>query len=529
MRVTEPTSCPELEIGLHRAQADSCQLELRFTDPASDAEPAPVRTACALDPDALLPLQLEPLPYGQALAEQLFSAPEAGDWLGKVKAGVQSTDRQLLLRLLIGPTAAELALGYCSRKMPKPLETMPCYPVKPGGDNQMSTQHQPHVFSEPADEMDTEDTRSDSAPIKPWDPKKIRITTKNFTLREVVDQIQENEIDLAPDFQRDFVWKQRQRTRLVESILLGIPLPAFYFNQDRDGTYQVVDGVQRLTTIRRFMAGDHKLDKTDLEYLRELDGLGFPDLEPVLQRRIRSTQIVVHIIEPQTPEEIKYDIFGRVNTLGAPLSAQEIRHAMSKDRSRRFLSDLVHLESFDKATGFYFGGGPGRDARDVRDSKRMTNRELALRFCAFRDFSAVEYRRYQNLDAYLVEFTRRIDQRDAAGAALTDAMLNTLEEAFDRAMKNAYAILGEEAFRRWNPQTPRRGPLNRAVFEAQGIALSHYSLKQLKPCGIRLRKALLEAFLKPEYVRAVTVGTGDSVAIERRLSMTRSLVQEALS
>jgi hypothetical protein len=205
-----------------------------------------------------------------------------------------------------------------------------------------------------ADELDAEDTRSDATPVKPWDPKKIRITTKNFTLREVVDQIRENEIDLAPDFQRDFVWKQRERTRLVESVLLGIPLPAFYFNQDRDGTYQVVDGVQRLTTIRLFMDGKHSLNKSDLEYLKELDGHGYQDLEPVLQRRIRSTQIVVHVIEPQTPDDIKYDIFGRVNTLGEPLSAQEIRHAMSKDRSRQFLHRLVHLESFDDATRFIF-------------------------------------------------------------------------------------------------------------------------------------------------------------------------------
>jgi uncharacterized protein with ParB-like and HNH nuclease domain len=152
----------------------------------------------------------------------------------------------------------------------------------------MSVQNPIFDLSEDADELDAENTRSDSAPIKPWDPKKIRITTKNFTLREVVDQIAEKDIDLAPDFQRDFVWKQRQRTRLVESVLLGIPLPAFYFNQDRDGTYQVVDGVQRLTTIRLFMTDDHTLDQSDLEYLQELDGKRYSDLEPGATRVPRS-------------------------------------------------------------------------------------------------------------------------------------------------------------------------------------------------------------------------------------------------
>jgi hypothetical protein len=379
-------------------------------------------------------------------------------------------------------------------------------------------------------DLDVEDTRSDSAPVKPWDPKKIRITTKSFTLREVVDQIKEEEIDLAPDFQRDFVWKQRQRTRLVESVLLGIPLPAFYFNQDRDGTYQVVDGVQRLTTIRLFMAGDHTLDSADLEYLRELDGRKYSDLEPALQRRIRATQIVVHVIEPQTPDEIKYDIFGRVNTLGEPLSAQEIRHAMSKGRSRQFLYDLVHMESFDKATGNYFYRASSEpDSPPVRDSKRMTDRELALRFCAFRGFTVEEYRRSENLDAYLVEFTRRIDGRSTSAPELTEPEIATLRYAFDHAMRNAAAILGREAFRRFNPDTQRRGPINRAVFEVQAIALSDFTLGQLEPRMEQVREALLGAFRDPKYVQSVTVGTGDSSQVELRISKTRSLLREALT
>jgi len=393
----------------------------------------------------------------------------------------------------------------------------------------MSTQNATLDFTESDDDLDAEDTRSESVPIKPWDPKKIRITTKNFTLREVVDQINEADIDLAPDFQRDFVWKQRQRTRLIESVLLGIPLPAFYFNQDRDGSYQVVDGVQRLSTIRSFMADEHPLDKGDLEYLRELHGLLYSDLDASMQRRFRATQIVVHVIEPQTPDEIKYDIFGRVNTLGEPLSAQEIRHAMSKPRSREFLSDLVQLPSFDEATDFYFyRRTPGTPAPGMRDSRRMTDRELALRFCAFSSFSTTEYRKSENLDAYLVEFTRRIDGRSAVGAALTIPELHALRASFDRAMTNAKEVLGSNAFRRWNPKTERRGPINRAVFEAQGIALSDYPLKQLLPRAEQVRDALRQAFDDSEYVQAVTVGTGDSAAIELRLTMTKSILAEVL-
>jgi len=97
--------------------------------------------------------------------------------------------------------------------------------------------------------VELEDKSGDDLRVKPWDPKHIRITTKNFTIREIYTQIEENDLDLAPDFQRSFVWKSSQQIRLIESILLGIPLPAFYFNQDKSGAHQVIDGVQRLTTV----------------------------------------------------------------------------------------------------------------------------------------------------------------------------------------------------------------------------------------------------------------------------------------
>ena len=379
------------------------------------------------------------------------------------------------------------------------------------------------------DQVDDEDTSGGEASVKPWDPSKIRITTKNFTLREVDEQISNTEIDLSPDFQRDYVWKQRQRTRLIESILLGIPLPAFYFNQDSDGNYQVVDGVQRLSTISLFMNDGHVLDSTDLEYLQSLHGKKFSQLEQSAGRRFRSTQIVVHIIEPQTPDEVKYDIFGRVNTLGSPLSTQEIRHAMSKDRSRSFLRDLSELEAFDRATGWqYWRRDPDNKGYWLRDSSRMMNRELALRFCAFLGYSHAEYRRHASLDVFLVEYTRRLDGRSQTATPLSDDDLDALKAIFEKAMANAYEVLDKAAFRRWPPDQQRRGPINRAVFESQAIALADYSLEQLSEHKDRIVDGFRKLFVDPEYAKAVTVGTGNPSAVEARLSKTRNLLAEIL-
>ena len=379
------------------------------------------------------------------------------------------------------------------------------------------------------DIVDDDDVGGDATAMRPWDPGKIRITTKHFTLRDVVDQIREKDVDLSPDFQRDYVWKQRQRTRLIESILLGIPLPAFYFNQDKDGAYQVVDGVQRLSTISLFMNDMHVLDRVDLEYLHNMHGLRYSELETAALRRFRSTQIVVHVIEPQTPDEVKYDIFGRVNTLGSPLSAQEIRHAMSKVRSRQFLKSLAELPAFDEATEWQYW------RRDVesengwsRESGRMTNRELALRFCAFRYYSDEDYRKYQSLDAFLVEYTRRIDGASEQAPPLKDKDLKKLQADFKRAMENAHKVLGKAAFRRWPFSQKRRGPINRAVFESQAIALADYPLTALLPKKDEIVDAFRRAFDDQFYSSAVTVGTGAPAAVENRLRHMKAILAKAI-
>ncbi len=379
------------------------------------------------------------------------------------------------------------------------------------------------------DGIEGEDTSSDGGIVKPWDPAKIRITTKNFSLREIVEQIKEGEIDLTPDFQRDSIWKKRQRTRLIESILLGIPLPAFYFNQEADGTYQVVDGVQRLSTVYLFMSDGHVLETEDLEYLADLKDQTYSALAPAMVRRLRATQIVVHVIEPQTPDEVKYDIFGRVNTLGSPLSAQEIRHAMSKSRSRKFLKELIELPSFDAATENRFWKKSGDElGKAIRDSKRMANRELALRFCAFSRYSESEYRKHESLDAFLLDFTRRIDGGPNRDDALSDHRLDELRGRFDGAMTNASEILGKAAFRRPVGKKQPRAPINRAIYESQSIALADYPLDRLCAHKGEILAAFREAFDDDGYTKSVTVGTGDPRRISLRLNRTREILAKIL-
>ena len=139
---------------------------------------------------------------------------------------------------------------------------------------------------------------------------------------------------------------------------------------------QVVDGVQRLSTINEFIARDSSrgagFPLLGLEYLSDVQGKRFNDLPAVWKRRIYNTQIVAHVIEPSTPAAVMYDIFRRINTGGTPLKAQEIRHCVSKQRSRAFLKELAATTAFETATN-------GK----LKDHRRMVDRELALRFVAY--------------------------------------------------------------------------------------------------------------------------------------------------
>jgi len=284
----------------------------------------------------------------------------------------------------------------------------------------------------------------------------------------------------------------------------------------------VIDGVQRLTTIKRFMSDQLELKREYLEYLGPLNGSKFSTLDPVTKRRFAGTQIVAHVIEPQTPDDVKYDIFNRVNTGGSPLTAQEIRHCMSKARSREFLRKLVECPAFDTVMGKYFWSEKS-DGEWVRDSKRMTDREMALRFCAFYIEQVEYYAHASSLDAFLLEFSRWLDHK----AKPTD--LKKLKMAFQQAMENCYQVFGKGAFRRWLPNSSSpSGRINRAIFESQALALVDYHPDFVFANKEIIQKTLRALFHDSDYDTAVSSGTGSYFKVRDRILKPRMALEKVL-
>ncbi len=346
--------------------------------------------------------------------------------------------------------------------------------------------------------------------VEPWDPEKIRIHTKHYSLRQIVDMIRDQDIDLAPDFQRNYVWKDWQRWGLIESLLLGIPLPSFYFNEDETGRLQVVDGIQRLTTILRYVTDPKdKLGKVD--YLHELEGQGFRDLDALFRRRLNGAQFVAHVIDPNTPYRVKFDIFRRINTGGSPLSSQEIRHCMSRNRSREFLKKLVNDKSFITATGGALRGHP-----------RMADREVALRCVAFRIYDADDYAMIGSFDEFLGRATEYLD--DSA-----DGDLETLQRDFVRGMENAYSVFGDHAFRKWPWEQTRRSPINRALFESWGSVLAEYKRSAVRRRAGRLASCARDMMTHDwDFISSISGSTGDAGNVRTRLRKVREAAEEVI-
>ncbi|MCI5189067.1 MAG: DUF262 domain-containing protein, partial [Candidatus Electrothrix sp. AS4_5] len=154
----------------------------------------------------------------------------------------------------------------------------------------------------------------------------IRIAKEQSSVFELLRREKRGDLVLAPDFQRKNVWPPKHQSELIESILMGIPIPLIYLFENEEGVRQIIDGKQRITALKRFF--DNELALTDLSMLPDLKGKKFENIAPLLQAKLEDYQLHSYVIQPPTPEYVKFNIFERVNRGGINLNKQEMRHAL---------------------------------------------------------------------------------------------------------------------------------------------------------------------------------------------------------
>lgn len=279
----------------------------------------------------------------------------------------------------------------------------------------------------------------------------VRVEKAQFSILHLQTLcLKRQELIIGPDFQRNNVWKTKQKAELIESILMGIPIPLMYLFEDKNGKKQVVDGRQRISAILDFLAGKFKLG--NLRILSQLNGFFFHDLEAKLQGVFEDYQLFFYIIQPPTPERVKYDIFDRVNRGGTSLNKQEMRNALYRGRCTDMLERLCSSSEFLMATG-----------RSI-NKERMKDQYVVLRAVAFLMLYRGEFKDIQSLlyrgdiDDFLARFMVYINDN------ASDELIAGYEALFLHAMAVSYNLLGEDVFR-FSGNLIRR-PINMPLFES---------------------------------------------------------------
>ncbi len=374
------------------------------------------------------------------------------------------------------------------------------------------------VAAEEDIEIENTDTVSEGAedeiePVmqEPFNPSEINIISKPDTLRNIIERLKHDEIDMNTDFQRHAeLWDNRKMSKLIESILIRFPLPAFYFDASDDDKWLIVDGLQRLSAIKKFVV-DQKLRLYGLEYLKDSDGKKYDDLPRTYKRRIDECAVTLFLIQPGTPEPVKYSIFRRINTGGLVLNDQEIRNAMARPEVREYLETLASDEYLIKTIG--------------DQSRRMVDQEMVLRYLAFR-FMDYELSK-KNIATFLDEM---IDKLEAA----SEEELEDYSNSFRLAIKRCWDIFEDRAFEKSTDGShAKRRRKNSTLFEVWMNALSRISEEEMSELEVNkdqlIEKHLALMATDNDYFRSITYSTQKRDHYRTRRDKVKQLIEEILN
>jgi hypothetical protein len=336
----------------------------------------------------------------------------------------------------------------------------------------------------------------------------------------LIDKIEHNEVNFFTLFQRkENLWDETKQSRLIESVLLKLPLPAFYFDElvreeanTKEKTYywQVIDGLQRCSVLKNY-AVKKTMELNDLEFLTQFNGKNYESLPRELKRRITQTPITVYVVEKGTPEEVKFNIFKRINTGGLILTPQEIRHALNQGVAAEFVAKLADHEDFKEATSW------------IIKTDRMEDGDFVTRFVSFYITPYTEYQ--PDLDTFMTKGMGLIK-------TLSDIKREEMKIDFIKAMKTAISIFGDDAFRKRRAREDRRKPINKALFETLSVAFSKLSDKETETL-IQNKELFKDKFIQlhneQTFYNSLASGTGLKPSVTKRFSEINRITNETIS
>lgn len=352
---------------------------------------------------------------------------------------------------------------------------------------------------------DQDDSQEDSEiELIPKEKRTLRTQAYDKSVADLVSMLDQKEIALDPHYQRSYVWDNKKASLLVESILLNVPIPVIYVEEDDESKWNVVDGLQRLNTLRRFFANEFKL--TGLEVLSELNKSQFSTLNPKAQRVLKNGILRIIVILQESHPEIKYDIFQRLNRGAVRLNEQELRNCLYRGSFNELLKELRKDKTLQKILGLQ------------SEHPRFVDAELVLRCVALMD-------RYDpvtgNISQYVGKMKGFLNAYMQENKNAPPKKIEEVRKKFTRSIAGAYDVFGDKTFRRVNPGTkePER-QVNRALMDVVMVSFEKFENAALAAKSREINALLLEIQKDdPEFSSAITYGTSDRAKVEYRLKV----------
>lgn len=354
---------------------------------------------------------------------------------------------------------------------------------------------------------------SEPDPIEFWEEKQRELVSSvvDYNLATLSELVADRTIDISPKYQRRFRWDAKRQSKLIESFLMNVPVPPIFLNEDEYGRYSVIDGKQRLTAISDFLSG--RLDLEGLQIFAEINGKSFSDLPNRLQSVIRTRPTLrAVIVLRQSDEDVKFEVFRRLNTGGVKLNPQEIRNSAFPGHLNDMILDLSTNKKFHRLLGI-------KSAKKSAIYQEMRDAELVLRYFTFKD-------EWQNFRGSV---KRLMDKYMADNQFMPKQRVEDLRDDFLYTLDMVDEAFGEFAFRRWIPEKQQwRGVILASLYDAEMLGIRGFTDNEIAGRGAEIIEGLKQLFLEPDFRRSIDAATNAVASFRYRVQRVSDLLYEIL-
>jgi hypothetical protein len=350
---------------------------------------------------------------------------------------------------------------------------------------------------------------SEEDPVDFWEKKQRELVTSvvDYNLNTLADLVNSNDIDVSPKYQRRFRWDEERQSKLIESFLMNVPVPPIFLNEDSYGQYSVIDGKQRLTAITDFFKG--KLRLKGLEIFSDINGFTFDELPRKLQVVMKTRPTIrAIIILRQSDEDVKFEVFQRLNTGGVSLNAQEIRNSTFPGPLNDLILELSENKLFHQLLNI-------KVRKTSTIHQEMRDAELVLRYLSFNN----------NWDSIRGGMKRQMDHYMASNQRTDKAQIVKLKTDFLKTLEAVSATFEENAFQRWIPEKGAwKKQVLASLYDAQMFALRGKEPDLLRQHRTEITEGFKLLFENTEFRSSIDAATNTPSYFKTRIQMVANMI-----